>query len=71
MRVGLSLASFYPLEPEKAVPVAKSLDFSIAELFINTNYELSKPYLEMFKSQAMQNNLEIYYTKMENIFKIL
>lgn len=60
MRVGLSLASFYPLEPEKAVPVAKSLDFSIAELFINTNYELSKPYLEMFKSQAMQNNLEIY-----------
>ena len=60
MRVGLSLASFYPMEPEKAVPIAKSLGFNVAELFINTDYELCMPYLELFKTEALKNALDIY-----------
>ncbi len=49
MRLGISTACLYPMEPEKALPVLAEMDFRLFEIFLNTFSELNSEYLAGLK----------------------
>ena len=60
MKIGISLACFYPEHPEDTIKRVTSLGFDTAELFINTVSELEDKYIEFFKNQCDKYGLKIY-----------
>ena len=60
MEVGISLACFYPLEPEKAVKEAQKLGVRICEIFLNTYCELEIPYLKELRKACNAAGLKVY-----------
>lgn len=59
MKVGLSLACFYPSHPEEVIGTAKELGFDVCELFINTYSELSVDYIRAFRRKCDKAGLRI------------
>lgn len=60
MKIGISLACFYPEHPENTINTARSLGFNIAELFVNTISELDTSYIGDFSAACERAGLEIY-----------
>ena len=60
MEIGMSLACFYPLEPEKAVAKARALGIKTCEIFLNTFSELEDDYLHMLKERCDGAGLRVY-----------
>ena len=60
MKIGISLACFYPMHPEDTVERVSKLGFDTAELFINTFSELDDGYIDTFKKLCDNNNINIY-----------
>ncbi len=62
MQVGMSLACFYPLEPEKAVSKAALIGIDVCEIFLNTWSELDEEYLH-----ALKNTCDHYGIRVRSI----
>ena len=60
MKIGMSLACFYPEHPEDAIDRACDLGVDIAELFLNTVSELEDEYINDFIKRCDRRGLEIY-----------
>ena len=60
MKIGMSLACFYPEHPEDAIDRACDLGVDIAELFLNTVSELEDEYINDFIKKCDRRGLEIY-----------
>ena len=60
MKIGLSLASFYPRHPEDVVPVAHDLGFDTVELFINTYSELDPKYIRTVSVLCEKYGITVY-----------
>lgn len=60
MEIGMSLACFYPLEPEFAVDQAKSLGMKTCEIFLNTFSELEENYLIELRKKCDNANLSVH-----------
>ncbi len=60
MEVGMSLACFYPMEPEKAVDEAAALDIRVCEVFLNTQSELDENYLHALRDACDAHGIRIY-----------
>lgn len=60
MEIGMSLACLYPLEPEKVVPIAKSLGIHVCEIFLNTFSELDEKYLIQLRKKCDEANIRVY-----------
>ncbi len=60
MEVGMSLACFYPMEPERAVNEAAALGIRVCEVFLNTYSELDKGYLRALRDSCDHHGLEVY-----------
>ncbi len=60
MDIGMSLACFYPLEPENAVPEAAGLNVRVCEIFLNTISELEEPYLYSLRELCDQHNIRVH-----------
>ena len=58
MEIGVSLACFYPRHPEEMINTARSLGFSVSELFINTYSELQDDYIRAFEKKLRLQGLE-------------
>ncbi len=60
MDVGMSLACFYPLEPEKAALQAADLNVRVCEIFLNTISELEDAYLYSLREICDQHNIRVH-----------
>lgn len=60
MKIGISLACFYPQHPEDTIKYAKDLGFDTAELFVNTISELDSGYISEFKQRCNAEGITIY-----------
>ncbi len=60
MKIGISLACFYPEHPEEVISKVSSLGFDTAELFLNTLYETEDSYIKDFLNRCEKSGLEIY-----------
>lgn len=60
MDIGMSLACFYPLEPEKAVLEASELNIRVCEVFLNTESELDESYLHFLRDLCDQHHIKIH-----------
>lgn len=60
MKVGISLACFYPEHPESVIDRVCDMGFDIAELFLNTYSELDDNYISDFSKLCDKRGLEIY-----------
>lgn len=60
MEIGMSLACFYPLEPEKAVAIARDLGIKTCEIFLNTFSELEEGYLLDLRKKCDEAGLSVY-----------
>lgn len=60
MEIGMSLACFYPLEPEKAVAEAAALNIRICEIFLNTFSELEENYLHELRGLCDRYDMRVY-----------
>jgi len=60
MRVGMSLACFYPLEPEKAVIKAAELEIDVCEIFLNTWSEMDSSYLHALRKECDRYGIRVY-----------
>lgn len=60
MQVGMSLACFYPLEPEKAVSKAAEIGVDVCEIFLNTWSELDRTYLSALREACDQSGIRVY-----------
>lgn len=60
MKVGISLACFYPEHPEDVIDRVCDCGFEIAEFFLNTVSELDKDYISFFSKKCDKRGLEIY-----------
>lgn len=60
MEVGMSLACFYPMEPENAVLEAAKMNIGICEVFLNTVSELDESYLYSLRDACDQNHIRIH-----------
>ena len=60
MKIGISLACFYPEHPEDVIKKVCDAGFDIAELFINTESELSLDYIKLIYKNCQKHGLEIY-----------
>lgn len=60
MDVGMSLACYYPLEPEKAVLEAAKLNVRVCEVFLNTISELEVPYLYSLREICDRHNIKVH-----------
>lgn len=56
----MSLACFYPMEPEKVVSIAAELDIHTCEIFLNTFSELEESYLSDLRKACDEANLQVY-----------
>ncbi len=59
MNFALSTACFFPEEPEKAFLRVKRLGFSSAEVFLNTDYEVSREYVKELLSLSQSEGVKI------------
>ena len=59
MEIGLSTASFYPMDTYKALKHIANFEVKTAEIFFNTFSELELPYISRLKSIAEENNIKI------------
>ncbi|MBQ8894073.1 MAG: sugar phosphate isomerase/epimerase [Clostridia bacterium] len=60
MEIGMSLACFYPMEPEKAICEAAALNINVCEVFLNTVSELDEEYLHMIRDECDRFGIRIY-----------
>lgn len=60
MRIGISLACFYPEHPEDVIDRVCDIGFDIGELFLNTVSELEDDYISNFAKRCEKRGLEIY-----------
>lgn len=60
MEIGMSLACFYPMEPERAVEEAAALGIHTCEIFLNTYSELEFDYLESLRSSCDRHGIQVY-----------
>lgn len=60
MEIGMSLACFYPLEPEKVIPIARQLGIGTCEIFLNTFSELEEAYLYDLRKACDEAHLKVY-----------
>ncbi len=60
MEIGMSLACFYPMEPERVVPLAAELNMRVCEIFLNTLCELDEAYLQALREACDQKNIRIW-----------
>lgn len=60
MEVGMSLACFYPMEPEKAVAEAAALNIRVCEVFLNTYSEMNEDYLHSLRDACDSHGIRIY-----------
>lgn len=56
----MSLACFYPMEPELAVDEAAKLGIEVGEVFLNTISELDESYLYMLREKCDRNGIRIH-----------
>ncbi len=56
----MSLACFYPMEPERAVDEAAALDIRICEVFLNTYSELDEVYLRSLREACDRRGIKVY-----------
>ena len=59
MEIGISTASFYPMDTYKALEHIADFGVKTAEIFFNTFSELEPPYINRIKSLAEENNIKI------------
>lgn len=60
MDIGMSLACFYPLEPEKAALEAAAMDVRICEVFLNTISELDESYLRSLREICDRHGMKVH-----------
>lgn len=60
MKIGMSLACFYPMEPELAVEQAAALNMDVCEVFLNTVSELDEHYLQALREKCDRYGLRVY-----------
>ncbi len=60
MEIGMSLACFYPMEPERAVDEAAALGIQTCEIFLNTYSELEPSYLEKLRKACDAHGMRVY-----------
>lgn len=60
MEIGMSLACFYPMEPELAVHEAAALEISVCEVFLNTYSELDEGYLHGLREQCDRFGIRVH-----------
>ena len=60
MDIGLSLACFYPMEPEKAALEAAELGVRVCEVFLNTISELEDSYLYSLREICDRNQIKVH-----------
>lgn len=59
MNLALSTACFFPEEPEKAFLRVRKLGFSSAEVFLNTDYEVSREYIKDLAALSESEGVKI------------
>ncbi len=60
MKIGISLACFYPMHPEETINRVSKLGFDTIEVFLNTYCELSEDYIIGLKSECDKVGLKIH-----------
>ncbi len=60
MDIGMSLACFYPLEPENAVLEVAGLNVRVCEIFLNTISELEDSYLHSLREICDRHNIRVH-----------
>lgn len=60
MEIGMSLACFYPMEPEHAADEAAALKMNICEVFLNTVSELDEHYLHALREKCDRHGIRVY-----------
>lgn len=60
MEIGMSLACFYPMEPERAVEEAAALGIRVCEVFLNTCSELNDTYLHSLRASCDRHDIRVY-----------
>ena len=60
MDVGMSLACYYPLEPENAALEAAKLNVRVCEVFLNTISELEVSYLYSLREICDRHNIKVH-----------
>lgn len=60
MDIGMSLACFYPLEPENAALEAADLNIRVCEVFLNTMSELEDSYLHSLREICDCHGIKIH-----------
>ena len=60
MKIGMSLACFYPREPENVVSTAAELGIDQCEVFLNTFSELEPRYLHSLRETCDQAGIRVY-----------
>lgn len=60
MEIGISLACFYPMEPENVVSEVLSLKIKACEIFLNTQSELDEEYLYSLREKCDEAGLRIH-----------
>ena len=58
-KIGISTATFYPLELEKAFDMICRLDYKVCEIFVNTKSETELEFLKEIKRKADDNCVKI------------
>lgn len=60
MDIGMSLACFYPMEPEIALRTASNLEIGVCEVFLNTESELDEEYLHKLREDCDRLGISVY-----------
>lgn len=60
MEIGMSLACFYPMEPERAADRAAALNIGVCEVFINTYCETEEQYLYELRAKCDACGIKIH-----------
>lgn len=60
MEIGMSLACFYPMQPEHVVPEAAKLNIKVCEVFLNTFSELEERYIQELKHSCDLHGLHVH-----------
>ena len=60
MEIGMSLACFYPEEPECVIPKAAALDVKVCEIFFNTFSELSDEFIHHLHDSCEEYGIHVH-----------
>ncbi len=60
MEIGMSLACFYPMEPEHALVQAAKLNIGVCEIFLNTFSELDEKYLIALRKDCDRYGIRVH-----------